>query len=130
MASKGVGGGGVSGAGLPKGGMERGLEAESTSFSRYNRGECMERNGKERGGKRNKGKLRREAETRGKGRGGGRVTRKRRVGYEISYACLSVRLKPRAQPAAANLEEELGRETNISAEKRRRERKRIVRIVG
>lgn len=63
-------------------------------------------------------------------RGGGGVTRKRRAGYEISYACLSVRLKLRAQPAAANLEEELGRETNISAEKRRRERKRIVRIVG
>lgn len=130
MASKGVGGREASGAGLPKGGMERGLEAESTSFSRYNRREVQ---GTKRGGKRNKGRLRREAETRERGRRAGEkdgVARKRRAGYEISYACLSVRLKLRAQPAAANLEEELGRETNISAEKRRRERKRIVRIVG
>lgn len=37
-----MGGGGE--GGLLKGGMERGLEAESTSFSRYNRGECTVRN--------------------------------------------------------------------------------------
>lgn len=34
--------------GFLKGGMERGLEAESTSFSRYNRGECTVRNEQER----------------------------------------------------------------------------------
>lgn len=47
------------------------------------------------------------------------------------FVCLPVRpSEPEGTSAAANLEEELGRETNTSAEKRRRERKGIVRIVG
>lgn len=107
--------------------MERGLEAESTSFSRYNRGECTVWNGAR---KRNRGKVWRgkntwKVEGGRKGRG---ATRKRRGIRD--FVCLPVRpSQPEGTSAAANLEE-LGRETNTSAKKRRRKRKGIVRIVG
>lgn len=122
--------------GLLKGGMERGLEAESTSFSRYNRGECTVRNGAR---KRNRGKGMERQEHVGSGRwverrkkeeryGTARATRKRRGIRD--FVCLPVRpSEPEGTSAAANLEE-LGRETNTSAKKRRRKRKGIVRIVG
>jgi len=79
---------------LLKGGMERGLEAESTSFSRYNHGECTARKESKKE-KQGKSTERQEHVGRGgvKGRG---ATRKRRGIYEISYACLSVRLNLRA----------------------------------
>lgn len=89
----------MGGGGLLKGGMERGLEAESTSFSRYNRGECTVRktSKKEKQGT----GIERQEYVRAKGRGGGGEGRgqerlERSAGYEISYACLSVRLNLRA----------------------------------
>lgn len=83
------------GGGLLKGGMERGLEAESTSFSRYNRGECTVRktSKKEKQGT----GIERQEYVRAKGRGRREQKRlERSAGYEISYACLSVRLNLRA----------------------------------
>jgi len=97
--------------GLPKGGMERGLEAESTSFSRYNRGECTARNGEE---ERETGERHGETGTRGKRKGGGEGTRKRRGIRD--FVCSPVRpSEPEGTSAAASLQEELG-ETNTSAE--------------
>ncbi|TGZ53846.1 Uncharacterized protein DBV15_01834, partial [Temnothorax longispinosus] len=66
----------------------------------------------------------------GEREGDRRATRKKRGIRD--FVCLPVRpSEPEGTSAAANLEEELGRETNTSAEKRRRERKGgIVRIVG
>lgn len=102
--------------GLLKGGMERGLEAESTSFSRYNHGECTARKESK---KEKQGKSTGEARTRGKTRGEGKRL-ERGAGYIRDFVCLSVRpSEPEGTSAAANLEE-LGRETNTFAEKRRR----------
>lgn len=88
--------------------------------------------GTERVRKRNRGREYREAgirEDEETGEEGTGATRKKRGIRD--FVCLPVRpSEPEGTSAAANLEEELGRETNTSAEKRRRERKGIVRIVG
>lgn len=90
--------------GLLKGGMERGLEAESTSFSRYNRGECTVRNEQER----ETGKGYREAGIRegegGEGEGGGAGATRKKCGIR-DFVCLPVRpSEPEGTSAAANLE--------------------------
>jgi len=91
------------------------LEAESTSFSRYNRGECTARNGEE---ERETGeKVRRDRNTweTGGREGMAGATRKRRGIRD--FVCLPVRpSEPEGTSAAASFEEELGRETNTSAE--------------
>lgn len=57
------------------------------------------------------------AKGRGRGRGTGATRKKRGI---RDFVCLPVRpSEPEGTSAAANLEEELGRETNTSAEKRR-----------
>ncbi|KYM93344.1 hypothetical protein ALC53_00281 [Atta colombica] len=73
--------------------------------------------------------IERQKYVRVKGRDRGATRKKRGI---RDFVCLPVRpSEPEGTSAAANLEEELGRETNTSAEKRRRERKgKLVRIVG
>ena len=65
--------------------------------------------------------IERQKYVRVKGRDRGATRKKRGI---RDFVCLPVRpSEPEGTSAAANLEEELGRETNTSAEKRRRERK-------
>jgi len=65
--------------------------------------------------------IERQKYVRVKGRDRGTTRKKRGI---RDFVCLPVRpSEPEGTSAAANLEEELGRETNTSAEKRRRERK-------
>lgn len=106
------------------GGMERGLEAESTSFSRYKRG-VQEKRGKATDSERN---------SHGTGRSArGKEGKKEASGYEISYvcSCLFVRLNPRAhqQPPTSKERNLAHRRMPPPArcEKRRVEKREIVR---
>lgn len=88
--------------GSMEGGMERGLEAESTSFSRYKRVECAGGNGRIERDELGRKQRRRLTEERERKRGERKDARFRMSG------CLSVRLNPGAHQQPRR-KEEVGR---------------------
>lgn len=106
--------------GSMEGGMERGLEAESTSFSRYKRVECAGGNGRIERDELGRKQRRRLTEEREKER--------REEGCEISYVWLSVRPSEPGGTSAATKER---RSWQIDAARKgrgSRAEKKIVRI--